>query len=324
MSFTPPWLLRNAHVQSILPSLKLRKPLLARRVRAMLTASQSILLDCGDGVRLLGMHSPQPSAVGARGELVVLIHGWEGSADSLYIMSLAGYLFDHGFDVFRLNLRDHGPTHHLNEDIFHSCRIAEVVGAVRAIQEQLKPAALSLAGFSLGGNFCLRVAARAPAAQIRLRKVIAICPVLSPHRTMEALEAGWFGYQRYFIQKWKRSLREKQIHFPKKYDFAEIFKEQSLSTMTDVLVRRHSEFADVNSYLNGYAIVGDALADLKVESHVVLAADDPIIPVRDVDGLAKSAALHIKVLNHGGHCGFVDRLGRESFADRTTLDLLSK
>ncbi|MBC7984978.1 MAG: alpha/beta hydrolase, partial [Candidatus Obscuribacterales bacterium] len=131
MTFSPPWLLRNAHVQSVLPSLKIRRPLLMRRARAMLAVSKPVLLDCGEGVRLLGMHSAQPNAqIAAQGtqrsELVVLIHGWEGSADSLYVMSLAGYLFDHGYHVFRLNLRDHGPTHHLNEDIFHSCRIAEV------------------------------------------------------------------------------------------------------------------------------------------------------------------------------------------------------
>ena len=38
--------------------------------------------------------------------------------------------FDADYDVARLNLRDHGDSHHLNDEIFHSCRIAEVVGAV--------------------------------------------------------------------------------------------------------------------------------------------------------------------------------------------------
>ena len=36
---------------------------------------------------------------------------------------------DQGFDVFRLNLRDHGTSHHLNPELFHSNRISEVVGA---------------------------------------------------------------------------------------------------------------------------------------------------------------------------------------------------
>ena len=63
----------------------------------------------------------------------MLLHGWEGSSDSLYLLSLAQPLFEAGYDVARLNLRDHGDSHHLNEEIFHSCRIAEVVGAVRGL-----------------------------------------------------------------------------------------------------------------------------------------------------------------------------------------------
>ena len=95
---------------------------------------------------------------------MILIHGWEGSAEAMYVMSTAQRLMEQGFDVFRLNPRDHGPSHHLNPELFHSNRIGEVVGAVGALAERYRPEALMLAGFSLGGNFCLRVAARAPAA----------------------------------------------------------------------------------------------------------------------------------------------------------------
>ena len=132
-------------------------------------------------------------------ELAILLHGWEGSADSLYVLSLAAHLFSLGCDVYRLNFRDHGPTHHLNEDIFHSCRLDEVVGAVRRIQATIPARRLTLAGFSLGGNFALRVAACAPMAGVRLERAVAICPVLRPHSTMDVLEDGWFIYRQYFI-----------------------------------------------------------------------------------------------------------------------------
>ena len=95
------------------------------------------MLDCGEGVRLSALHANQEASNGpAAARLVVLLHGWEGSANSLYVLSLGQYLFDRGYDVLRLNLRDHGDSHHLNEGIFHSCRIAEVVGAVRCIQDR--------------------------------------------------------------------------------------------------------------------------------------------------------------------------------------------
>src|SRR5262249_26428274 len=151
-----------AHFQSIWPGLKLRRPLLAQRARLLLDASRDTIVDCGDNVRLLGHESLQTTLGRPESKhLTILIHGWEGNADSLYVLSLGGYLFELGSDVFRLNLRDHGPSHHLNEDIFHSGRIAEVVGAVEAIAKRYPTRRLSIAGFSLGGNFALRVAVRA-------------------------------------------------------------------------------------------------------------------------------------------------------------------
>lgn len=321
-AFTPPRWLRHAHVQSVLPSLKLRRPWVARRARAMLACAVERILDCGDGVRLMGLYSPQPRLDGVKPPMAVLMHGWEGSADSLYLLSLGSALYARGFDVFRLNFRDHGPTHHLNRDIFHSCRIAEVVGAVRAVQDMFAPPSLSLAGFSLGGNFALRVAARAQQAGIDLRRVVAVCPVLHPRTTLDALERGWFVYERYFIHKWKNSLRIKQRCFPDVYDFSEILRMQSLNDMTEVLVRRYSEFPNLTAYLNGYAIVDDALAGLKVESHVFLAEDDPIIPVHDAQALARTPHLSINTIPYGGHCGFMERMDAESWIDRAAAKVL--
>jgi predicted alpha/beta-fold hydrolase len=313
--FTPPLLFRNAHLQSILPTLKWRRLLLARRASAMLDAAQEHILDCGDGVRLMGLHSPHRDATSR--PLAMLLHGWEGDADSLYVLSLASHLYSLGYDIFRLNFRDHGPTHHLNRDIFHSCRIAEVIGAVRAVQEKFSPTSLNLAGFSLGGNFALRIAARAPQAGIRLAHAVAVCPVLSPRKTLDALQAGWFVYEQYFVRKWKSSLRIKQQLFPRHFDFDEIFRLDNLNDMTDVLVRKYSEFPDMHTYLEGYAIVGEALTGLTVDSHILLAADDPIIPIHDAALLARSPKLAVNILPRGGHCGFLESVTRASWADNT-------
>jgi predicted alpha/beta-fold hydrolase len=324
-SFVPSRWLGNPHVQSILPSLKLRKPWLKRRARALLDASVDHILDCGDGVRLLGHYSSQQAAGRAPAkeparemarEIIILLHGWEGSAESLYVLSLGSHLFELGYDVFRLNFRDHGPSHHLNEDIFHSCRLDEVVGAVKRIQTMFPNAKLSIAGFSLGGNFALRVAAASTRAGIRLERAAAVCPLLRPHSTMDILEHGSFVYRYYFMDKWKRSLRLKQSLFPQRFDFGPILSQRSIKAMTEILVARFSEFADLDAYLNGYAIVGDVLAELAVPSHILFALDDPIIPAKDLKDLARSPHLHVTAVPHGGHCGFMDRWGGESWADR--------
>ncbi|HEY6642095.1 YheT family hydrolase [Povalibacter sp.] len=322
-SFNPPAWLANPHLQSILPSLRIRRPLVMRRARQLLACSQEQIVDCGDGVRLLGHYSSQVSAGREPGrDLAILLHGWEGNADSMYVLSLGSHLFARGCDVFRLNFRDHGPTHHLNKEIFHSCRLDEVVGAVRAIQQQHIGQRLTLAGFSLGGNFALRIAARAPAAAIQLERAIGVCPVLRPHSTMDIFESAPFIYQQYFVNKWKSSLRIKQSLFPDLYDFGPIFTQRSIRTMTEVMVERYSEFASLDAYLNGYSIVDHVLAPLEIPSHILFALDDPIIPAADLKLLDRNPQLHVNAIPRGGHCGFMDRFSGESWADRQIASLM--
>ncbi len=321
-SFSPSRWLRNRHIQSILPSLPARFRWLAPRLAPLLAASRTLLLDCGDGVRLQAFHTRARRAAEARAadrarpRVAVLLHGWEGSADSLYVLSLAAQLSERGCDVVRLNLRDHGGTQHLNRELFHSCRLPEVIGAVRHVQGLFQGAPLGLAGFSLGGNFMLRVAAEAATARLEIEKVVAISPVLDPVATLEALERGFRAYHSYFIRKWTRSLRLKQQAWPEDYDFAPLVRLAGLRAVTAELVRRFTMFASLEEYLNGYGIVGERLASLSVPSTIITALDDPIIPARDLARLAPSPALHLVVTRWGGHCGFLDHPARWTWAER--------
>lgn len=305
--FRPPAWLSNRHVQSIFPSLPFRRPGVERRCSVLVRASQNLLLDCGDGARLLAHHASQ-EMLGREpaSRLAVLLHGWEGSSDSLYVLSLGQYLLDRGFDVIRLNLRDHGESHHLNPEIFHSCRIGEVVGAVRRIQELNPGRGLHLAGFSLGGNFFLRVAARARDAGIELERVVAVCPVLDPEHTLVRLETGWALYREYFVWKWHRSLKKKQAAWPDLYNLSDAQALDNLTDMTDHLVRKYGGFPSLQEYLRGYAIVDDVLGSIVHPTRIISAADDPIIPVEDLDRIAGPRALAVTRTAFGGHCGYYD------------------
>jgi predicted alpha/beta-fold hydrolase len=323
--FEPPAWLRNRHLQSILPSLPLRRPALERYAGRLLAASRPLVLDCGEGVRLLAMRATQEDAGRPpSGRLLVLHHGWEGSADSLYLLSLGQAAFDAGFDVLRLNLRDHGASHHLNRELFHSCRIVEVVGAVRRIQQLHPEHSISLAGFSLGGNFALRIGTRAGAAGLRLKRIVAVCPVLDPAVTLDALERGPALYREYFMLKWRRSLRQKQAAWPGEYDFSRLVGERSLTAMTARMVATYTDFPDLAAYLRGYAITGEALAGLETESRIITSMDDPMILPGDLQRLARVPALTVTLTRYGGHCGFLDRPGRQTWIDAEVLAELTR
>jgi uncharacterized protein len=319
--FLPPALLRNHHLQSIIGSVPPRAWLIRRRAAALLAVSRPMVLDCGDGARLLALYSPQPQNRRASDgrSLAILLHGWEGSADSPYVLSAAALLYQNGFPLVRLNLRDHGPTHALNRELFHSCRLPEVVGAVRSISAQFPSAKICLGGFSLGGNFMLRVGADS-AAPGAVSGVVAISPVLEPEATLQALEQGLLVYRRYFVRRWSRSLRLKQQAWPGVHDFDEIARLRDLRRMTRDLVQLCTDFPSLEAYLSGYAVTGQRLAHLRVPARLLLAEDDPIIPATDLARLATSEHLVIERTRYGGHCGFIDFWGRPSYADRFMLE----
>ncbi|HEY6986092.1 MAG TPA: alpha/beta fold hydrolase, partial [Rhodanobacteraceae bacterium] len=312
--FQPSWLLRNPHVQSVLASSGMRRRLGLRRAGDIETRAVEHVLDCGDGIRLQGFHTAQRTLPAARG-LVVLLHGWEGSARSNYVLASGARLLHEGFDVFRLNFRDHGETHHLNREIFHSCRIDEVVNAVREVAALFRPRAFAIAGFSLGGNFALRVALRAPAARLPLAYVLAVCPVISPSSGLFGLEKGPWFYHRYFLSKWTRSLRAKQALFPDTELFSRRELDDDLRGLTRSLVLRHTDFGTLENYLNGYSIAGDMLASLRVPATILTSADDPVIPIADFRALKLPPNVELDIAAHGGHCGFIRDFSLRSFTE---------
>ncbi len=323
--FSPPAWLRGGHLQSTLSSLPPRRGRVLARSASLRAAAVSEVIDCGDGVRLLAHRSrigPADCSEDADRPLLVLLHGWEGSADSLYVLSLGSAAFSVGWDVLRLNFRDHGPSHHLNQGIFHSCRLDEVMGALLAVRASSATRRMALAGFSLGGNFALRIGAHPHAGAVGLSRILAVCPVLDPAVTLRRLEEGPGIYRHYFLRKWRRSLRAKQQAWPGDYDFRALLAGRSLTEMTATMVETYTDFGSLQSYLAGYALTGARLADLRVESLLLTASDDPIIPDAELAELSDSAALEVCLTRFGGHCGFLENLSGPSWLDGAALGWL--
>jgi len=323
--FVPPPGLRSPHAQSLLSSSPIRRRVVRRWSAALRAAERPWVLDGGEGVRLQGFYSEQknqPDGGSPRRGLVVLLHGWEGSVNSNYILSNGARLYAAGFDVFRLNFRDHGETHHLNPGIFHSCRLEEVLCALADLQARCGSRPWSLVGYSLGGNFALRVAINAERAGLRLCQVISICPVIDPARAMLAMERGIHFYERYFERKWSRSLRIKRRSFPELYGDEGWDGIRGLRARTHYLATRYAGFEDADSYFAGYSIAGRRLQALKIPAFVLTSEDDPVVPVADYYQLPAIPQLEILVSKYGGHCGFLKNWKLESLAEDLILERL--
>ncbi len=319
--YRPPRWLRNPHLQSALGTSALRRRAGERRLAASGAVSTEHEIDAGDGVRLNGVHSAVPG-VEPRG-LVLLLHGWEGSVDSSYMRLTAVHLLARGFEVFRLNFRDHGNSHHLNEGLFHSNRIDEVVRAACVVARRFPLRPMMVAGYSLGGNFALRLALHAPAAGLELAHVAAVCPVLDPARTMDAMEQGLPLYLWHFERKWRESLTRKRALFPQHHDFDDRALGLRMRPLTQWMVERYTDFGTLDNYFDGYAIAGDRLAALQTPASILMAEDDPMIPVDDFRELQLPPSSTLEISPWGGHCGFLESAKLDGFAERWIAERLA-
>jgi Predicted hydrolase of the alpha/beta-hydrolase fold len=313
--FRPSWPLTSGHLQTMLSSSGVRRLLLPRAARTVQEGAEPVLVDGGGGVRLTGAFTAQKARPQPRG-LAVLFHGWEGSVDSTYVLQTGSRLLADGWDIFRLNFRDHGDSHDLNEALFHSCRIDEVVHALGDIAERWPARPLALAGFSLGGNFALRVALQTPRVGIPLSYALAVCPIIDPAEGLFSLEesAPWF-YQAYFMHKWRHSLLAKQKAFPQHQYFEMSELKRDLRGLTESLVRRHTDFASLQQYLDGYSVAADALMAMQIPATILTARDDPVIPVGAFEQLRLPPNVELDIAEHGGHCGFIRGRDMTSFTD---------
>lgn len=300
---------KNKHLQSLLASSKIRLWKL-RKNNPVLQKEKEEIIQTKEAL-LQGFYTANEKA----DDLYILLHGWEGSAQSTYIQTLSNTLYkEKNASIYRLNFRDHGDTHHLNKDLFHSCRLNEVVQAIKHISKEYPYKNLFICGFSLGANFSLRVAAFADRAKIPLKSVFAVSPPINPKNSMISIEKSHL-YSNYFLKKWKKSLAKKQALYPESFDTNQYKSIKSLEKLTEMLILKHSDYNSTDEYFAGYQITQKILDQIKTPCHVITAWDDPVIPFDDFKLLQNQTNIQLVTTKQGGHCGFINSWNLNSWIE---------
>ena len=316
--FEPPFFLKNAHLQTILASSKLR----TLGANTMQDVARKEIIETEEGIKLLGYHSVQHDGQ-AKG-LVILLHGWEGSTDSTYLLRCGRSLYTSGYDIFRLNFRDHGDSHHLNKGIFYAVLLEEVCQAVIQAAGFSSGRPVFLIGFSLGGNFVLRILKKCVNVPIKnLCHAVSISPVLNPQKATAKIDRITY-IRKYFLAKWRRSLIKKQALFPDLYDFADIMGLKTIQAVTDALLDKYSDFPTAQAYFDAYSVMGPAIAEVHTPTTIVTAEDDPIIPIKDFYDLKLNKHIRLVIHPHGGHNGFIAGFKLQSWYENMIIRLFDQ
>jgi predicted alpha/beta-fold hydrolase len=209
-----------------------------------------------------------------------------------------------------------------NQGIFNSTLTDEVAGAIADFSLKYSYEKTFLAGFSLGANFALRIAAD-HGESLNLTATVGICPPVDPVNAMVALDRTVFFYEKYFFYRWSNSLKKKLEYFPE-YDFAEALDSaRSINDMNELFITKYTPFDSIDSYFSSYALTGDRLANLTSPTHLIASADDPIIPVADIQRINCPEQLSIEIQTFGGHCGFIKNLAAHSWIEPRLVEIFN-
>jgi predicted alpha/beta-fold hydrolase len=181
-----------------------------------------------------------------------------------------------------------------------------------------------LVGFSLGGNFVLRIVRKCIYHPIEnLRHAVAISPVLDPDKATDRID-HFPIIRSYFLKKWRTSLAKKQGLFPDLYNFGNIKKLKTIRDVTAVLLHEYSDYHSTQDYFDAYSVVRGAIRNIAVPTTMMTAADDPIIPVEDFYELEINASTNLVIQPYGGHNGFLVGFHLQGWYERQLVNLFDQ
>lgn len=288
---------------------------------------EDLVVDAGDGVRLLCRTTWQPGPRAAHPALL-LLHGLCGSDQSSYMLATGRLAFARGFHVVRMNMRGAGDALALCPRLYNAGLDSDPVAVLHALAREVPR--LALAGFSLGANVALLAASRG-AARLppELRAVAAVSPPLDLEACTRALERRDNRlYHRRFVRDLCRAYRRHQRLAPARFPAG---RERGLRTLRgydDAVTAPHAGFRDADDYY-AHSSAGPYLHQVRLPTLLLSGLDDPMIPgavvQHFVDGNG-NGLLRPELHATGGHVGFVARSaapGRFWAAERV-LDFLDE
>jgi hypothetical protein len=239
---------------------------------------------------------------------ILALHGLNGSSDAHYMKGLASKAFARGMNVVRLNQRNCGDTEHLSAGLFHSGLTHDAARVVEELSSVDGLPSIAIAGYSLGGNLALKLAAEySDNPPKQLRSVAAVSPIIEIGECVRALERpGNRLYQWNFVKDLKRRLRRKNRFWPGRFDISRLDAVKTVREFDEVYTAPHFGFDGADDYYHRASAMR-IIERIRVPALVITAEDDPFVPpapFRDAK-LSNNPCIHVEICAHGGHCGFV-------------------
>lgn len=316
--FCPLPFLRNPHVQTVLGAL-------VPGPNCPLPDERHLVL-LPDGDRLV-LHNNTPLGWKQGDPLALLIHGLSGSHASPNICRLAALLLARRVRVVRMDQRGAGAGLALARGVYHAGRSDDVRAALAEMHKWSSASPLLLIGLSLGGALALRLAGEAADRPVPgLTRLVAVSPPIDLQRCAALLSLPRNRiYEGNFIRDLLIAARQRQRFFSDLPPLRFPRRRLTLRMFDDLYTAPRSGFADALDYYSR-ASCAVLVPNIQIPALILTARDDPFIATEPFEALKVPANILVRVVNHGGHLGFLgwDGRGGIRWAERRIVEWITE
>lgn len=316
-TFTPPWWLKNPHLQTMVASHLSPCPTINYR-------RERVELDDGDFVDL------DWGATFPGRDTVLILHGLEGSSQSSYARRLVHALGEARLNAVVMNFR--GCSGELNR--LNRAYTAGDTGDLKQVWEHVTSVmdspSLHTIGYSLGGNLLLKFLAEisidrpiipsAPPEKNALKSAVAVSVPYQLGDASARMEQGLSRlYQAVLLRHLHRSAKLRSLKHPPVLTHNELKALNTFARFDDKITAPLHDYSGVEEYYTT-ASSRQYLRSINPPTLLLHAEDDPFMFPETLPREEElSPNVTLKCSTHGGHVGFICRHWKQPFWLQTEI-----
>jgi len=295
-SYRPDFLFRNKHWNTIYPSV-------FRKIPEVVYERERIELPDGDFIDVDWSRKKGRN-------LVIVLHGLEGSADRPYVRGIINVMNKSKWDGVGLNFRGCSGTPNRLARGYHSGDTGDIKFLLEKILSETAYETINLVGFSLGGNVTMKflgeMGSDLPAP---VKRAVGISvPVDLYGSCLEIQQLHNRIYLNSFLKSLKEKARLKADILKSHIDVEKVYRAKDFFQFDDLATAPLHGFSSAIDYYNKSSSL-NYLPQITIPVLLINALNDTFLSDTSYPiALAKkSKNIHLITPKHGGHVGFVTR-----------------
>ncbi|MGB2129299.1 MAG: YheT family hydrolase [Flavicella sp.] len=242
--------------------------------------------------------------------LVLLLHGLEGSSDSKYIRSTASILNKNEIDIVAINFRGCSGETNRYFKAYHSGETGDLDFVLNYLLKNYNYTSVSIVGFSMGGNVVLKFAGeQKESLKLKVKGIVAVCPPCDLKGSSEVLsKKSNRVYMKRFLKTLLKKTLEKSTLFPeRKLNTENLLQAKDFQDFDNIFTAPSYGFKDAEDYWQ-QASSNSYLKNIKIPCYIVSSLNDPFLSDSCYPNeiAKKHEFIKLETPNHGGHIGFIN------------------